>query len=242
MAVQSTKFDQGVLELAIRYAPILRFDHREPFLPTRVGVTLFWETRRSPSFSRTVVIPKGAKYILEYAIWWDWDIQHLYELEHVWVAVSSDSRLVAVEGSWHGSVHQFHHWQEDGGHPILYSQPGKHAFVPSPKNFPRVCTWLACTVRVGSMGLLVKDIFAEALLPLKSGGTDRLIRSYLRRFAFTPSFQFDQEFRFPRDAFMSWDELRDYIPERIRAVISELVEDRSMAREQRSYGADPRRR
>ncbi|MEM4500599.1 MAG: hypothetical protein QW512_00515 [Thermofilaceae archaeon] len=162
---------------------------------------------------------------MEYAIWWDWDIQHLYELEHVWIAVGNRSRLVAVEGSWHGTYRHFRNWQEEDGHPVIYSQPGKHAFAPDPKDFPRVRTWLACTVGAGSMGLLVKDMFAEALSPLKSRNTDRLIRGYLRRFAFVPSFRFDQEMRFPREAFISWDDLRTYIPDRIRAVISKLVED-----------------
>ena len=87
------------LKLARRHVPILRLDRREPFLPSRVGVTVFWEPGESPSFPRMVTVPRGADCVIEYAIWWDWDIQHLYELEHVWVAVEKGGRVVAVEAS-----------------------------------------------------------------------------------------------------------------------------------------------
>lgn len=214
------------LEIAYRYTPVIRLDHREPFLPSRVGVTLFWQREKSPSFPGLVVeIPSSGTCAIEYAIWWDWDIQHLYELEHIWVSVASDGKIVAVAGSWHGTYRRFARWEEENGHPVLYSQPGKHAFAADPRDFPRLRTVFACTFGAGNMGLLVKPEFTQDLSPIKSKYIDRLIRGYLRRFAFVPSFRFDQEVRFPREALMSWEELRTYIPKRIRAVVSQLLED-----------------
>lgn len=209
-------------ERALKHAPIIRFDEREPFLPARAGVTVFREPEKSPSFPRVVDVPKNAAYTIEYAIWWDWDIQHLYELEHVWVSVGEAGKLVAVEGSWHGRSRCFQNWQEEDEHPVLFSQPGKHAFAVDPQDFPKWSTILACTIGAGSMGLLVKELFAAELSPFKSKTIDRLIRRHLRHLAFWPMFRFNKIYRFPDDAFMSWHELREYIPKRVREVVIQL--------------------
>ncbi|MBC7099310.1 hypothetical protein H5T52_09375 [Candidatus Bipolaricaulota bacterium] len=214
--------EETSLKLAMRHSPILRMDRREPFLPSRAAVTLFSEPAESPSFPRTVTIPRGADYVLEFAIWWDWDIQHLYELEHVWIAVERGGRVVAVEASWHGILHRFPHWRMEDTHPVIYCQPGKHAFAPDPYHFPRWGTWYACTVGAGAMGLLVKDMFTEALTSTEE--IDRIIRQHLRRLAFVPSFRFTKKVHLPPEAFTSWEDLKAYIPERIKAVITELLE------------------
>ncbi|MCU0503271.1 MAG: glycerophosphodiester phosphodiesterase [Anaerolineae bacterium] len=96
--------------LAMRYAPILRFDANEPFLPLAAGYTIFRESGASPSFQRGRVIdlaPEGespAALAIEYAIWWDWDIGHLYELEHAWVYVDAQGQVVRAEASWLAGV------------------------------------------------------------------------------------------------------------------------------------------
>jgi putative hydrolase of the HAD superfamily len=216
--------DETSLKLALRHSPILKMDRREPFLPSRAAVTVFSEPDESPSFPRTVTIPRGADYVIEFAIWWDWDIQHLYELEHIWIAVEKGGRVVAVEASWHGILHRFPHWRMDGTHPVIYSQPGKHAFAPDPYHFPRWGTWYACTIGAGAMGLLIKDIFTEELTATEI--VDHVIRRHLRRFAFVPSFRFTREVKLPPEAFTSWEGLKHYIPERVKAVLTELLERR----------------
>lgn len=213
--------DTADRNLALRHTPILQLDQREPFLPSRLGVTVFRCAVESLSFPRTVMIPERAAYVIEYAIWWDWDIWHLYELEHVWVAVDQASRVVAVEGSRHGRVYRFSHWEMKGAHPLLYAQPGKHALAPDPQHFSRWRTIFACTAAAGIMGLLVKSRFAGTISSSRT--IDRAIRRHLRQFAFVPSFQFNREFRFPSEAVTSWEELREYIPKRVRAVINELL-------------------
>ncbi len=110
------------LALAARYAPILHFDREEPFLPSFAGYTIFRQDADSASFPRRVTLrprfpriderdareiaglfPDGrlpevpditAAVVIEYAIWWDWDIQHLYELEHAWSYVGADGELL----------------------------------------------------------------------------------------------------------------------------------------------------
>ena len=97
--------------LAARYAPTLRFDRNEPFFPLAAGYTILRQSGPSPSFRQGHQIdlaPEGqpaTRFAIEYAIWWDWDIGHLYELEHVWVYVDERGDVARCEASWHGGQH-----------------------------------------------------------------------------------------------------------------------------------------
>jgi phosphoglycolate phosphatase-like HAD superfamily hydrolase len=86
--------------LAARYAPQLMLDRAEPYRPYAYGWTLFRAPGKSPS-SKFEIEPAGA-LVLEYAIYYDWDIGHLYDLEHVWVHVGEDGSVIKVEASSHG--------------------------------------------------------------------------------------------------------------------------------------------
>src|SRR5690606_3025569 len=134
---------QDELELAARYAPILILDDRERFLPDAVGYRLFRENAPSPSFPREIRLEAPGASLspdvpitlaIEYAIWWDWDIEHLYELEHVWVYVDAGGRPVRVEASWHGEWRDLRLGQAggavlEGTRPVVYVKPGKHALA-----------------------------------------------------------------------------------------------------------------
>ena len=82
-ALWNSPQDDEARALAACYAPVLRFDAREPFLPLAAGYTIFRHTGTSPSFQRgrqIELVPEGqppASFAIEYAIWWDWDIGHL---------------------------------------------------------------------------------------------------------------------------------------------------------------------
>ena len=97
-------------ELAARHAPRLFFDHEEPFLPSRVGYRVLREpadSRVDPRRGRDGTTPlrfdlPGLTGVIEYGIWWDWDIQHLYELEAAWVYLG-EREVLRVEASWHGA-------------------------------------------------------------------------------------------------------------------------------------------
>ena len=105
-ALLAASADSEARALAARYAPIILFDLREPFLPLAAGYTLFTADAPSPSFLREITLGATdrppAQLAIEYAIWWDWDIQHLYELEHVWVYLDAAGRVIHAEASWHG--------------------------------------------------------------------------------------------------------------------------------------------
>src|SRR5215211_6199932 len=116
------------LDLARRYAPVIYFDAAEPFLPLYAGYTVFRFAGPSPSFPRYITLEQPAVLAIEYAIWWDWDIQHLYELEHAWVFVDAAGTVIGVESSQHGAATVGSFALEEG-RPVLYAEPGKHALA-----------------------------------------------------------------------------------------------------------------
>jgi glycerophosphoryl diester phosphodiesterase len=218
--------------LAARYAPIILFDRQEPFLPLAAGYTIFRSDAPSPSFSRQVLLhaPErpAAQLVIEYAIWWDWDIQHLYELEHVWVSVDAGGQVVHADASWHGGMHAMLHdgtLRLEGDHIIVYAEPGKHAFAPHPAWFaeraahPRGAT----DALAGLGGLLVTRLFKGQIT--RTPLADTLARTYLARHAFTPSMRFDQRFAFEPAQLVPWAALRDWVPRRIAWWVARLADE-----------------
>lgn len=212
--------DRDSYELALRHAPVIRFDAREPFLPLAVGYTVFRADGNSPSFPREIALPPGCSAAIEYAIWWDWDIQHLYELEHSWVFVGADDKPLAAEASWHGGMHPMK--AAEGSVPLekgrvcLFSESGKHAFAP-------VADWLldrraetdrACWHDSGSDGVLVTPAF-EGFIHDKTPLNDQLARTFLERQAFRPSYDYTQPFDLAEAVFVPWSSLFDWIPTRV---------------------------
>lgn len=209
--------------LAARYAPVIRFDEREPFLPLAAGYTVFRADAPSPSFPRLLTLRPAdappAALAIEYAIWWDWDIQHLYELEHVWVYVDDAGSVVHCEASWHGGHHAMRHNGDvprEGERVVVCSEPGKHAFAPDPAWFapraaphPRGVT----DALAGMAGLLVKDLFQANVRSTPQ--IDTLVRTYLARHAFTPSYRFTRRVLIAAAQLVPWPALRAWVPQRI---------------------------
>ncbi len=253
------------LALAARHAPVIAFDRLEPFFPTFAGVTVFRGDAPSPSFPRQVTLrprfpeisddnareiarlfPDGrlpqvpdltAALVLEYAIWWDWDIQHLYELEHIWSYVGADGRLLYAEASWHGSYFPML-WQGDtprqDDRPLVYSQPGKHAFAPNPALFTatvqeRENLRRACFFRAGSGGLLLKDELFRGKIA-KDSIRDAIAGGHLKGYAFDPSFEFTRTLAIDAPMLVPWPALYDWIPRRVDQVLWEIGEWRFAGR------------
>ena len=91
------------LQTALDYAPIIHFDENETIPVRAVGFTVFRETAKSVSFpGRTVTVPDSAAFTVEYAYYFDYDIEHMYDLEHIWVTVGKEGEVLAAEASFHG--------------------------------------------------------------------------------------------------------------------------------------------
>ena len=211
--------------LAARYAPIIQFDAREPFLPLVTGYTVFREDGPSPSFPRQIQLGKAAVAV-EYAIWWDWDIQHLYELEHIWVYLNAEGQVIRGEASWHGGYHDMAvdgKLSLTGDRLTLFSEPGKHAFAPTP-------AWLEERVarkpttynrQAGRGGVLVTALF-EGIIEAKTPQADRLVHTYLEKRAFEPALDFSQIYQGGAEALVPWPDLFEWIPGRVGWWVAEL--------------------
>ncbi|MFQ5398537.1 MAG: hypothetical protein ACE5E7_02965 [Anaerolineae bacterium] len=223
--------NQVDLALVTLYAPRILFDRHEPFLPQAVGYTVFYADGYSPSFPRYIGLsPVGrlpAALAIEYAIWWDWDIQHLYELEHFWTFVDAEGVVIHAEGSWHGDFMTMHEngrpSLHKGTHPIVYAQPGKHALAPTSRPF-----WLMeqHTRRQCAdprrAGLWITPIFEHLLTPYKTAEADCLANAFLETQVFEPAFAWDQAFDITAELLLPWTMLANWIPHRIRWVLAQL--------------------
>lgn len=215
------------LELARRLAPVVRFCDNEPFLPGKVGIAVIYGPGRSPSTGLDITFEPGVARVIEYAIWWDWDIQHLYELEHIWLKLDADDGVVGVEASSHGG--KFAMRGTDGGLPLqagrvtLVSTPGKHAFTATPEAQADTAelTTVSCQELAGRGGVLINDMFRADLAEV-TAEDQRAVKRYLQARAFLPTFTFGQRFDLASVEFLHWDELAAWIPGRVKAVLEQV--------------------
>ncbi len=209
------------LELASQFAPTLLLDKKEPFRPQVVGYTIFREDGPSPSFPRHIrrsASREPAEIVIEYALWWDWDINHLYELEHIWIYIDHEKRVVGLESSWHGSIRDLYKQgaiKFDDCHPILFTSPGKHAFDLDSRHFKQhQAKYPGITSKyAGLNGTEQPKLFAQAIK--RTPVSDRLVHSYLTRFAFEPSWQFDTRIKLGKQMLVPWSALESWIPGRV---------------------------
>lgn len=215
------------LSLARRIAPTIRFAANEPFLPSKIGITVLDRAEKSPSAPLEVTFEPGVARVIEYAIWWDWDIGHLYELEHIWLKLDADDNIVRVDASAHGKL--FAMTLEDGSLPTengrvtLYSEPGKHAFHATAAAIidKRRAMTAACSELAGNGLVLINAMFAEAFAGV-TREDHRAVKRYLQDRAFQPSFDFSQRFDLSDIDYMSWPDLHAYIAGRVPAILAQV--------------------
>ena len=207
-------------ELVKKYVPHLRYDKMEPYAPEAVGYTVFRGSGKSPS-SRLLVRTKPGETVIEYAFYYDFDIQHLYDLEHVFVRINKMGEIVGVLGSFHGKFLNNLIPGEtafEDTHVVEYVQPGKHAFMPAPHYFQLAPDRNeSCNVYAGSDGLLIAPMFEGRLSTDEA--FDRKTEQYIRQhYSFSPSWEFTSEcprFKRPEELLMPWEELDGLIVKRI---------------------------
>jgi hypothetical protein len=222
-------------EIALMYAPKVYFDRNETIPLRAVGYTIARETMPSPSFARKMLtVPSQAGFAVEYAYYWDYDIEHMYDLEHIWVTVDGHGEVMGAQASFHGFYFnlfapQIPFARVEGRHVAAYCQPGKHAFLPEGQLFRLIPGWFeSCNVNCGGPVLIGGPFRADA-----NGGKDAYSPSEedhlnSRRFlrenrAFEPSMQFT-ETQPDTVEYMPWERLRQAIPEWVNAECARLRE------------------
>ncbi|MEZ4632165.1 MAG: hypothetical protein R2880_15895 [Deinococcales bacterium] len=153
---------------------------------------------------------------------WDWDIQHLYELEHLWLYLDQDEKLIAAEGSAHGGYHPLALVLEKGRLKV-YSEPGKHAFADSPDKLKQGAwlTNLSCGPRGGSGDLLIKEMFKGQMAA--STLEKRLAKAYMKAHAFSPSYDFSQVFDLKDVPCIPWETLKAWILKGLQLISNPFI-------------------
>ncbi len=169
----------------------------------------------------------GVERIIEYAIWWDWDIQHLYELEHIWVHLDDAEHVVRGEASWHGDYYTMVDAQGrvplQDGRLLVYSEPGKHAFAPSPQWLldRAEVTHKSCGERAGRGGVHVTPLF-DGIINDRTPRNNALVQAYLEQHRFEPTYDFSQVMDLRTLTHIPWPTLFRWIPTRIQWWTREL--------------------
>lgn len=218
--------EERARSLAEKYAPVLQMDEKEPFGIVGVGYTLYENTKRSASCTRMIDPAQyGAEYCIEYAYYYDYDIQHLYDLEHVWVYVDSEDAVCGCEHSFHGKF--FHvaitsgELQLDEGRPVFYVQPGKHALMPQAKGLEDLVDYRdACGVAAGADGILTPDIIPG--MPEHTTWLNKIAENYIKEhFSFVPAGTYTKWD--DKSVLLPWAKLCARIPERVEQEMRKIV-------------------
>lgn len=211
--------------LALAHLPVILFDEKEPFPVELVGYTVFRESGKSPSSPRMITVgEKNRALCIEYAVYFDYDIQHLYDLEHIWVYLDEEGKTVDCECSFHGMY--LRAWGVsreilgDDGRVRLYSQPGKHAMMPSPELFHLFLEFQeSCGKTAGKDGILDPGFlkgFPE-FTEEESRKTERYIKE---RYSFIPSEKYQPVNL--AEKLLPWAETAAEIPGRIGVELEKI--------------------
>ena len=211
-------------ELALAYAPIIHFDEAETIPLRAVGYTIAHNTMRSDSFpKRELTVPIGASCVIEYAYYWDYDIQHMYDLEHIWITVGEKGEVMDAEGSFHGRYLKLLPALScvippEKGHVHAFCQQGKHAFMPDGQLFRLLPDWKeACSTQAGGP-VLIGGPFGGVYQPTEEDNA--LSRRYIREtLRFMPTMRFTKtvdDFIADAPVYLPWLQLKEEIPVRIR--------------------------
>ena len=217
--------------IVYEYAPIIYMDKKEPFKVRKVGFAQYCEDgTRSLSFNRRFDLKNfdGAVRVLEYAYYLNYDIQHLYDLEHIWLYIDGEGKIVGAEGSYHGRFLNAMNRSFDGKVPkdekniTMYSQPGKHAFLSDPRLMYLYSElYASCDRLAGISGLDAPERFIKDI-HISESENEKVI-SYIRdNFSFVPSMEFEKV-NISEEDYMPWEDLSVKIPVFIREELSMIL-------------------
>lgn len=163
-----------------------------------------------------------AALVIEYAIYYDSDIQHIYDLEHVWIYLDHHYQIIGVKASRHGMfVTQYETVKEiktKNGHPILYIDPGKHAHHVTPKTMRKKILYACNTQQLSAQGMYPVHFFTPAIWQQFKDvypGKAKIIQYYKENFAHPPSFHFKKYLIPERPLLVGWKALENEIPQRV---------------------------
>lgn len=210
-------------DLALQYLPHFYADENEPFPIDQIGYAILRAPGPSPSFQRKLPLLGDASFVIEYAVYFDYDIQHMYDLEHVWVYVDKDGAVCNAESSAHGSYwncFQLHRRLEEETHLPVYLQPGKHAMLPDGELAKLFTNCRSCCDQDAGGGLLEVEMFRGKMPAGKE--MDTQIKAHIREnYRFEPTLRYIPWPCAP-ECVVPMKKLMELIPQRIYSLLERL--------------------
>ncbi len=211
----------------------LNFIYGRP--PVLINLIQRWFFPISTAYYEGMRVKRAAK-VIEYAIFYLTDIQHVYDLEHVWVYLDKNDNPLAVRGTQHGMVVYLYGFHKPvnmkNGHPILIVSPGKHAHYTNANQLhAKILT--AANRNPGTNGMYRIQFFTneewkevQKVYP----GKIKLRLYYDINYSYTPSFRF-RTYLIPKRSntrkfgqLVPWDDLRSFIPKTIISHLKHIKE------------------
>lgn len=213
-------------ELAAKHVPLLYFDEREPFPVEGIGYTVFEESGRSHSAPKNIELGRrGRALCIEYAVFFDYDIQHLYDLEHIWVYLDSDEGVVDCEASFHGMYMNVWNTGIDllrGTETVhLYSQPGKHAMMPHPKLFGLHWEEAECCMETAGKDGILNPGILEGYPAFDETDCKKAEQYIKEHYGFRPARNYVPMEK-KEGILIPWEELKEAIPRRIARELDKI--------------------
>lgn len=207
---------------AQRFAPILMLDRAEPFRPVQIGASVFKAEAQSPS-SKFTVTPQG-EICFEFAIFWDYDIGHLYDLEHIWVHISGGT-VVAVEATFHGQRQTIDLDLADE-RPQVWCEAGKHAHFQNRDQRDKMAeaTHQMSGPLAGQGGVHTGNPFSADFGDL-TAHDHRLATLFLVRQGFEPAGSDALAWDLTQVPMVPWPDMPAFIADRMRTNIAKLRRD-----------------
>lgn len=206
--------------LFTRFMPVLMEDEHEPFEIKKVACTLFRESVKSPTSGFQTSIDPPSVCAIEYAFYWDYDIQHLYDLEHAFVFVDKEGAVTDLISSFHGRFYRQSSVTFKGNRPVLYIQPGKHALMAHPEYFRLFVDYgKACNEKAGIDGVALPGfIGGVSFTPDDSKAVARYIKD---SFAFCPTGSY-KEAKDPSGLITDPESLFDFIRSQVSSELDNI--------------------
>ena len=169
--------------------------------------------------------------VLEYALYYYADIQHVYELEHCWMYLNAREELIGVKATRHGvfmtlfstpqSIQYFK------GDPILFVAPGKHEMTSDLTMFNFQILDKACSSRAGSVGLyrfyfVDRDNLRRIAQVSKDKKKPYIHQKFLEKYAFHPSFRWRKCQIINDRVLRPWDTLQKAVPDYLITFLKQL--------------------
>jgi hypothetical protein len=173
-----------------------------------------------------------AARVLEYALYYYTDIQHVYEMEHCWMYLDGNDQLIGAKGTRHGvymtlypNAKSIKYHKE---HPILYVSPGKHEMGSDVSMFNFQILDAACSIGAGRVGVY-RFYFAprEELLPIAKlkirKKIDKLyiIQQFQKKYAFHPALHW-KKCRIMTPYLAPWEVLAKKVPQYVYEFLDQL--------------------